>query len=62
MGSGTGGSIVNIGSVCSYVALPQFVPYNTTKGALLQLSRCLAMDHGGDGVRVNVVAPGVIGD
>ncbi|MCY4653257.1 MAG: SDR family NAD(P)-dependent oxidoreductase, partial [Dehalococcoidia bacterium] len=39
-----GGSIVNVASVSSFIAQPAFVPYNTSKGALLQLTRCLAMD------------------
>ena len=39
-----GGSIVNVASVSSFIAQPAFVPYNASKGALLQLTRCLAMD------------------
>ena len=39
-----GGSIVNIASVSSFRAQPAFVPYNTSKGALIQLTRCLALD------------------
>ena len=55
-----GGSIVNIASVSSFIAQPAFVPYNTSKGALLQLTRCLAMDLAPDNVRVNCVCPGAI--
>lgn len=55
-----GGSIVNIASVSSFVAQPAFVPYNTSKGALLQLTRCLAMDLAPDNIRVNCVCPGAI--
>ena len=55
-----GGSIVNIASVSSFVAQPAFVPYNTSKGALLQLTRCLAMDLARDNIRVNCVCPGAI--
>ena len=55
-----GGSIVNIASVSSFIAQPAFVPYNTSKGALLQLTRCLAMDLAQDNIRVNCVCPGAI--
>lgn len=34
--------------------------YNTTKGAIVQLSRCAALDCGEDGIRVNCVCPGPI--
>ena len=52
------GSIVNIASVSSFIAQPGFVPYNSSKGALLQLTRCLAMDLAPDNIRVNCICPG----
>ncbi len=55
-----GGSIVNIASVSSFIAQPEFVPYNTSKGALLQLTRCLALDLAPDNIRVNCVCPGAV--
>jgi len=55
-----GGSIVNIASVSGFIAQPEFVPYNASKGALLQVNRCLAMDLACDNVRVNAVCPGSI--
>ena len=55
-----GGSIVNIASVSSFIAQPAFVPYNTSKGALLQLTRCMAMDLAPENIRVNCVCPGAI--
>eukprot|EP01114_Cavostelium_apophysatum_P014312 TRINITY_DN3677_c0_g1_i1.p1 TRINITY_DN3677_c0_g1~~TRINITY_DN3677_c0_g1_i1.p1 ORF type:complete len:265 (-),score=31.72 TRINITY_DN3677_c0_g1_i1:65-859(-) len=55
-----GGSIINIGSISSFVAQPKFVPYNTTKGAILQLTRCIAYDAGVDNIRCNAVCPGSI--
>ena len=55
-----GGSVVNMASVSSFVAAPAFIPYNTSKGALLQLTRSLAMDLAPDGIRVNCVCPGAI--
>eukprot|EP01102_Stenamoeba_stenopodia_P004189 TRINITY_DN1440_c0_g1_i1.p1 TRINITY_DN1440_c0_g1~~TRINITY_DN1440_c0_g1_i1.p1 ORF type:complete len:258 (-),score=54.18 TRINITY_DN1440_c0_g1_i1:97-870(-) len=54
------GSIVNIGSISSFVAQPAFCPYNTSKGAVLQLTRCLAMDYGAFWIRSNAVCPGPI--
>jgi NAD(P)-dependent dehydrogenase (short-subunit alcohol dehydrogenase family) len=35
-------------------------PYTTTKAAMIQLTRCLAIDHVGDGIRVNSLSPGGI--
>ena len=55
-----GGSIVNIASVSSFLAQAAFIPYNTSKGALLQLTRCLALDLAPDKIRVNCVCPGAI--
>ncbi|CTQ63250.1 SDR family NAD(P)-dependent oxidoreductase [Roseibium album] len=54
------GAVVNMASVSSFVAAPAFVPYNASKGALLQLTRSLAMDLAADGIRVNCVCPGAI--
>ena len=55
-----GGSIVNIASISSFIAQPGFVPYNSSKGALLQLTRCLAMDLAPFNIRVNCVCPGSV--
>lgn len=55
-----GGAIVNIASVSSYIAQPNFIPYNASKGAVAQLTRCLAMDLAPDNIRVNAVCPGSI--
>lgn len=55
-----GGTIVNIASVSSYIAQPEFIPYNASKGAVMQLTRCLAMDLAPDNIRVNAVCPGAI--
>ena len=43
-----GGAIVNIASVSSFIAQPEFIPYNASKGAVAQLTRCLAMDLSSD--------------
>ena len=55
-----GGTIVNIASVSSFIAQPAFVPYNVSKGAVAQLTRCLAMDLAPDNIRVNAICPGAI--
>jgi NAD(P)-dependent dehydrogenase (short-subunit alcohol dehydrogenase family) len=55
-----GGSIVNVASISSVVAQPQMVTYNTSKGAVLQLTRCAAMDLAPDNIRVNCVCPGLV--
>jgi meso-butanediol dehydrogenase/(S,S)-butanediol dehydrogenase/diacetyl reductase len=57
---GSGGAIVLVGSINSQIAMPGQVAYVTSKGAVLQLARGLAVDWGSHGIRVNVVAPGVI--
>ncbi|MHB1560590.1 MAG: SDR family NAD(P)-dependent oxidoreductase [Isosphaeraceae bacterium] len=55
-----GGAIVNLGSISSFIAQPNFVTYNTTKTAILGLTRCMAMDLAADNIRVNAVCPGVV--
>lgn len=55
-----GGSIVTVASVDAYMAEQGLASYCASKGALLQLTKCIAMDHARDGVRANCVAPGVI--
>ena len=55
-----GGSIVATASISSFKAQPAFVPYNTSKGALLQMVRCLALDLAEHNIRVNCVCPGSI--
>ena len=55
-----GGSIVNIASVAAVVGLRNRAAYCASKGAVVALTRALAVDHVQDGVRVNVVCPGTI--
>jgi NAD(P)-dependent dehydrogenase (short-subunit alcohol dehydrogenase family) len=53
-----GGAIVNLGSIVASVALNAIVPDATSKGAVLTLSRLLAMDLAESNIRVNCVSPG----
>jgi NAD(P)-dependent dehydrogenase (short-subunit alcohol dehydrogenase family) len=60
MKKGGRGSIVVVASVSSFVANPAFVPYNASKGALLQMTRSMALDMAPFNIRVNCVCPGAI--
>jgi len=53
------GSIVTVGSIDSYMAEQGLVSYCASKGAILQLTRALALDHARQGIRANCVCPGV---
>jgi NAD(P)-dependent dehydrogenase (short-subunit alcohol dehydrogenase family) len=54
------GSIVNISSIASLVGIPYLSAYAASKGALDALTRAIAIDYAKDGVRCNVVNPGLI--
>ncbi len=56
----SGGAIVNLGSISSFVAQPDFFAYSATKAALVQMTRNMAMDLGPHRIRVNAVCPGSI--
>jgi len=55
-----GGAIVNLGSISGLVAQPDFFAYSSTKAALIQMTRNMAMDLGPSKIRVNCVCPGSI--
>ena len=55
-----GGAIVNLGSISSFIAQPEFVTYNATKAAIANMTRCMALDLAGDNIRVNAVCPGTV--
>ncbi len=55
-----GGAIVNLASISSFIAQPNFWTYNASKGAVANLTRCMALDLAADNIRVNAVAPGAV--
>ena len=52
-----GGCIVNVGSVSGLGADWRMAAYNTAKGAVVNLTNAMALDHADEGVRVNAVHP-----
>ncbi|MEQ1793634.1 MAG: 3-oxoacyl-ACP reductase family protein [Nitrospira sp.] len=54
------GAIVNISSIASLVGIPMLSAYAASKGALDALTRSIAIDYASDGIRCNVVNPGLI--
>lgn len=54
-----GGAIVNVSSI-SALRPRGLTPYSVSKGAVIALTRAMAVDHGKDGIRVNCVAPGPV--
>jgi len=57
---GQGGRIVNISSVNAFLGMAYSSHYNTAKGAVDQLTRCLAVEWAPHGILVNSVAPGFV--
>jgi NAD(P)-dependent dehydrogenase (short-subunit alcohol dehydrogenase family) len=55
-----GGSVTNMSSVAALVGITDRAVYSAAKGAILALTRAAAIDHIGQGVRVNCIAPGTV--
>jgi NAD(P)-dependent dehydrogenase (short-subunit alcohol dehydrogenase family) len=58
MASGGGGAIVNTGSGWGLVGGRNAVSYCASKGAVVNMTRAMALDHGAQKIRVNCVCPG----
>ncbi len=59
MADGGGGAIVNIASIAA-LRPSKITAYSTSKGAVIALTKAMAVDHGAQGIRVNCVAPGPV--
>lgn len=55
-----GGSIITTASISGMIGEPNLVAYNSSKGAVINLTRQLAVEWGAHGIRVNAVCPGWI--
>lgn len=54
------GSIVNMSSVSGILGGNPSLLYSTSKGAIIQMTRAMAAQHGKEGIRVNCVCPGMV--
>lgn len=56
----TTGCVINMASVNGFFVEPMCAGYCATKGAIIALTKAMAIDHGKDGIRVNCICPGYI--
>lgn len=57
-----GGAIVNVASVMGVVGTRGAVPYGAAKGGVVNLTRCSALDHAPENIRINAICPGYLED
>jgi NAD(P)-dependent dehydrogenase (short-subunit alcohol dehydrogenase family) len=57
---GTSGCVINMASVNGFFVEPMCAGYCAIKGAIIALTKAMAIDHGRDGIRVNCICPGYI--
>lgn len=60
MRAGGGGAIINIASNFGQIGQSRRIAYGTTKAALIQLTKCLAVDFAVDNIRANTISPGAV--
>ena len=57
---GGGGVILNNSSVHEIIPKPKYLPYSISKGGMENLTKTLALEYAGQGIRVNAVGPGAV--
>ena len=55
-----GGSIINIGSVLSLLGARNRVAYSASKGAVVAMTKAMALDHAAENIRINCICPGIV--
>jgi NAD(P)-dependent dehydrogenase (short-subunit alcohol dehydrogenase family) len=55
-----GGVLVNMASVAAQIAVDRRLPYSASKGAILAMTRSIAIDFVSDGIRCNAICPGTV--
>jgi NAD(P)-dependent dehydrogenase (short-subunit alcohol dehydrogenase family) len=55
-----GGVIINIASVAGMIGVERRFPYSASKGAVISMTRSIAIDFAGQGIRANAICPGTV--